>query len=155
MVQRIVEELKCRGYNVWFGKSRATLIGLRQLFLRWLISTDIEMMKGSVIECMSAAIEGAVSAESRHALCSRADTHLCAQEVVLYGVCEAYKESANCVRPNHLALLHICAFESDETCLLQRMEAQYAMQRQVRYDLPLLALCAYALTGDLRWLRLT
>ena len=42
MVQRIVEELKCRGYNVWFGKSRATLIGLRQLFLRWLISTDIE-----------------------------------------------------------------------------------------------------------------
>jgi hypothetical protein len=26
MVQRIVEELKCRGYNVWFGKSRATLI---------------------------------------------------------------------------------------------------------------------------------
>ena len=36
------------------------------------------------------------------------------------------------------------AFESDETCLLQRMEAQYAMQRQVRYDLPLLALCVCA-----------
>ena len=66
------------------------------------------------------------------------------QEVVLYGVCEAYKESANCVRPNQLALLHICAFESDEACLLQRMEAQYAMQRQVRYDLPLLALCVCA-----------
>ena len=36
------------------------------------------------------------------------------------------------------------AFESDEICLLQRMEAQYAMQRQVRYDLSLLALCVCA-----------
>ena len=61
MVQRIVEELKCRGYNVWFGKSRATLPA-SCVFLRLLV-TDIEMMKGSVIECMSAAIEGAVSAE--------------------------------------------------------------------------------------------
>ena len=63
MVQRIVEELKCRGYNVWFGKSRATLIARAIVFLLWLVSTDIEMMKGSVIECMSAAIEGAVGAE--------------------------------------------------------------------------------------------
>ena len=78
MVQRIVEELKCRGYNVWFGKSRATLIGLRQLFLRWLISTDIEMMKGSVIECMSAAIEGAVSAEIQTLpVLSRLPTRVC------------------------------------------------------------------------------
>ena len=43
-------------------------------------------MKGSVIDAMSEAVEGA--------------------EVILYGVSEPYKESANC-----------------------RMEAQYAMQR--------------------------
>ena len=63
MVQRIVEELKCRGYNVWFGMSRATLIARACVFSRLSVSTDIEMMKGSVIECMSAAIEGAVGAE--------------------------------------------------------------------------------------------
>ena len=57
-------------------------------------------------------------------------------------MCEAYKESANCVRPNQL--VHHLSNLSDETCLLQRMEAQYAMQRQVRYDLPLLALCVCA-----------
>ena len=62
MVQRIVEELKCRGYNVWFGMSRATLIARACAFSRLSVA-DIEMMKGSVIECMSAAIEGAVSAE--------------------------------------------------------------------------------------------
>ena len=75
---------------------------------------------------------------SRRFLCPRAYTRLCLQEVVLYGVCEAYKESANCVRPNQL---HIYLGASDEACLLQRMEAQYAMQRQVSNDLPLLALC--------------
>ena len=61
MVQRIVEELKCRGYNVWFGMSRATLPA--SCVLTVVGFTDIEMMKGSVIECMSAAIEGAVGAE--------------------------------------------------------------------------------------------
>jgi hypothetical protein len=38
----------------------------------------VERMKGSVIDAMSSAIEGA--------------------EVMLFGVCESYKESANCVR---------------------------------------------------------
>ena len=106
MVQRIVEELKCRGYNVWFGKSRATLPA-SCVFLRLLV-TDIEMMKGSVIECMSAAIEGAVSAEIQtRPVLSRLPTRVCAQEVVLYGVCEAYKESANCVRPSPLSHLRV------------------------------------------------
>ena len=64
MVQRIVEELKCRGYNVWFGKSRAPLLPTPAVGSYAVVRfTDIEMMKGSVIECMSAAIEGAVGAE--------------------------------------------------------------------------------------------
>ena len=77
------------------------------MFLRLLVA-DIEMMKGSVIECMSAAIEGAVSAEIQTLSVPSLYPRLCTQEVVLYGVCEAYKESANCVRPNQLALLHNC-----------------------------------------------
>ena len=55
VVTKIVGELQARGYEVWF---------------------DLERMKGSVMDAMSEAIEGA--------------------EVMLYGVSEPYKESANC-----------------------------------------------------------
>jgi hypothetical protein len=54
-VKRIVAELKRRQYLVWL---------------------DVECMQGSIMDAMSAAIEGAA--------------------VVLYGVSERYKESANC-----------------------------------------------------------
>ena len=54
-MKRIVAELKRRKYKVWF---------------------DLENMKGSVMDAMSEAVEGA--------------------ELMLYGVSEKYKESANC-----------------------------------------------------------
>ena len=50
MVKRIVEDLKRRKYKIWF---------------------DLDCMKGSVIDAMSEAVEGA--------------------EVMLYGVCEQYR----------------------------------------------------------------
>ena len=59
MVTRVVEALKRRGYNVWFGKLRHRPVWL--CILRSLASTDLERMKGSVIDAMSEAVEGAVS----------------------------------------------------------------------------------------------
>ena len=59
MVTRVVEALKRRGYNVWFGKLRHRPVWL--CILRSLASTDLESMKGSVIDAMSEAVEGAVS----------------------------------------------------------------------------------------------
>ena len=55
MIARIAASLKTRQYNTWL---------------------DTEQMKGSLMDAMSDAVEGA--------------------EVVLYGVSKGYKESANC-----------------------------------------------------------
>ena len=80
--------------------------------------------------------------KSRHALCSRAYPRLCTGGGAVRSVRSLQRVSQlRKTKPTCTS-----AFESDETCLLQRMEAQYAMQRQVglRRDLPLLALCVCA-----------
>jgi hypothetical protein len=85
-IKRIVSELQNRGYICWL---------------------DIEQMKGSVSEAMSAAVEDA--------------------EVMLYSVCQSYKESANC-----------------------RLEANYGMQQEVD-QIPLMVQESFKATG---WLGL-
>ena len=82
VIKRVHAALVKRGYNIWI---------------------DIEQMKGSTVDSMAAAVEGAV--------------------VMLIGVSRQYKESTNC-----------------------RLEAQYAMQREVQ-TIPLMLAEKYQADG--------
>lgn len=60
MVQRIVLELQRRGYLVWFDRKLCSAAFVQSYTQADLcVSCTVERMKGSVIEAMSEAIEGA------------------------------------------------------------------------------------------------
>ena len=76
-IVRMNESLKRRKYNTWMDVRRGCSFDSRELIANLPGSMlQTEQMKGSIMDAMSDAVEGA--------------------EVVLYGVSRGYKESANC-----------------------------------------------------------
>ena len=77
IVRRLNDSLKAHGYLVWLdSKCSSSLFASAPEASKEAACCTVEQMKGSIMDAMSDAIEGA--------------------EVMLYGVSLPYKESANC-----------------------------------------------------------